>query len=200
MFVEDTIMRINIDRLSKLAGLPVSNRSARSLREAKELESEGMRDEGMRDEGMRDEGMREEEHEEGMREEDEPMGDPMEGMSDLAYMTEEENEDEGMREDDINMDELIEVDEVMLVQELRRAKKIMQENKRRKIMAESRKRNRKQKMFEAQLREMIDQEVANVFDEMQITGEWVYGRNKPTRSRKGYTHQGSFIPGIGFKR
>jgi hypothetical protein len=149
MFVEDTIMRINIDRLSKLAGLPVNNRSGRTLREGKEeMEAEGMR------------GMREEE----------------------------------------DMNEMIEVDEAMLVQELRRAKKIMQENKRRKIMAESRKRNRKQRMFEAQLREMIDQEVANVFDEMQITGEWVYGRNKPTRSRKGYTHQGSFIPGVGFKR
>jgi len=188
MFVEDTIMRINIDRLSKLAGLPVNNRSGRTLREAKDLESEGMRDEGMRDEGMR-----EEEHDEGMREEED-----MPEMADLAYMTEDEEDMPEMHGTD--MDELLDVDETMLVQELRRAKRIMQENKRRKIMAESRKRNRKQKMFEAQLREMIDQEVANVFDEMQITGEWIYGKNKPTRSRKGYTHQGSFMPGIGFKR
>jgi hypothetical protein len=199
MFVEDTIMRINIDRLSKLAGLPVNNRSGRTLREGKEeMEAEGMR--GMREEEMGAEGMREEEDEDGMRE-----------MADLAYMTEEDMEEmrdmdemdmEEMRDmaEEEDMNEMIEVDEAMLVQELRRAKKIMQENKRRKIMAESRKRNRKQRMFEAQLREMIDQEVANVFDEMQITGEWVYGRNKPTRSRKGYTHQGSFIPGVGFKR
>ena len=55
-------------------------------------------------------------------------------------------------------------------------------------------------MFEAQLRRVIDEEVQNVFDEMQLTGGWIYGNNKPTRSRKGYTHQGSFIPGIGFKR
>jgi hypothetical protein len=196
MFVEDTIMRININRLSKLAGLPVNNRSSRSLREGSEvLHPEGMRDEGMmseldeedvddegmRDEGMRDEGMMSDLDEEGMRDE---------GM--MSDLDEEDVDEEGM-------DELIEIDETMLVQELRRAKKIMQENKRRKVVAESRKRNSKQRMFEAQLREMIDQEVANVFDEMQ-NGQWVYGKNKPTRSRKGYTHQGSFLPGIGFKR
>ena len=180
-------MRINIDRLSKLAGLPTSgNSSKRSLREGKEeMEAEGM---GMYEDDMSSEGTYEGLYEE----EDEP--NPMPEMADLAYMSEEDKEKEE------NMDELIEVDEAMLVQELRRAKRIMQENKRRKIMAESRKRNRKQKMFEAQLREMIDQEVQNVFDEMNYTGGWVYGKDKPRRSRNGYTHQGSFIPGIGFKR
>ncbi len=95
---------------------------------------------------------------------------------------------------------MIEVDETRLVQELRRAKKIMQENKRRKRLSESRKRQRKQRMFEAQLRNIIDEEVQSVFDEMNYTGGWVYGKNKPKRSRNGYTHQGSFNPGIGFKR
>jgi hypothetical protein len=182
MFVEDTIMRINIDRLSKLAGLPAGgNSSRRSLREGKEeMEAEGMYEdmesEGMyEDEDMESEGMYEDEDEDNAHE----------GM--------------GMYEDE-DMEEMIDVDETMLVQELRRAKRIMQENKRRKIMSESRKRNRKQKMFEAQLREMIDEEVQNVFDEMNYSNGWVYGKNKPRRSRNGYTHQGSFIPGIGFKR
>jgi len=163
-------MRININRLSKLAGLPSGgNSSRRSLHEGKEeIESEGAYEEGM---------------------------DPMDEMY------EEEGMDP-MDEDEMDdpMDELIEIDETMLVQELRRAKRIMQENKRRKIMAESRRRNRKQKMFEAQLREMIDQEVQNVFDEMNYSNGWVYGKNKPRRSRNGYTHQGSFMPGIGFRR
>ena len=164
-------MRINIDRLSKLAGLPAGNSSRRrSLHEGA-----GMREEEMEAEGM--DHMREEEME-------------AEGMD---HMREEEDE-----EDDAN--EMLDVDETMLVQELRRAKRIMQENKRRQIMSESRKRKRKQQMFEAQLRRVIDEEVQNVFDEMQLTGGWIYGNNKPTRSRKGYTHQGSFIPGIGFKR
>ena len=104
-------------------------------------------------------------------------------------------------EDDKDADEaMIEVDETMLVQELRRAKRIMQENKRRKQLSESRNRQRKQKMFEAQLRQIIDEEVQSVFDEMNYSNGWVYGKNKPTRSRNGYTHQGSYIPGIGFKR
>ena len=45
---------------------------------------------------------------------------------------------------------------------------------------------------------MIDKEVKAVLAELQ-NGEWVYGNNKPTRSKKGYTHQGSFLKGMGFK-
>ena len=169
-------MRINFNRLSKLAGLPSGSSSRRSLNENADLEAEGVY------EDMESEGVYEDEDEDNAHE----------GMG--MY----EDEDEMPAEE--GMDELIEVDETMLVQELRRAKRIMQENKRRKIMAESRRRNRKQKMFEAQLREMIDQEVQSVFDEMNYSNGWVYGKNKPRRSRNGYTHQGSFIPGIGFRR
>ena len=165
-------MRINFDRLSQLAGLPASG-NRRGLYEGKD---HGDQDEGMRDEGMRDEGMRD------MDEDD----------SDVF----EEREDEGMfaiEEDDA--DEMLDVDEAMLVQELRRAKRIMQENKRRSLN-ESRRRN----MFEAQLKQVIDEEVQNVMDEMNLTGQWVYGDRRPTRSRKGYTNQGSMMPGIGFRR
>lgn len=172
-------MRINFDRLSKLAGLPGGASSRRSLNENADLE----KDEGMHayegTEEVMEPGMDE------MYEEDEEKA--------IAEMYEEEDEEDA--------DEaMIEVDETMLVQELRRAKRIMQENKRRKQLSESRKRQRKQKMFEAQLRQIIDEEVQNVFDEMNYSNGWVYGNNKPTRSRNGYTHQGSYIPGIGFKR
>lgn len=169
-------MRIDLNRLSKLAGLPASSSSRRSLNEGKKGHDE----------------------EEAMEE--------MTEMEDLAFMDEvmyEEETEEGMHyegKDEDDMEEMIEVDETMLVQELRRAKRIMQENKRRKQLSESRKRQRKQKMFEAQLRSIIDEEVQNVFDEMNYSGGWVYGKNKPRRSRNGYTHQGSFMPGIGFKR
>ena len=47
---------------------------------------------------------------------------------------------------------------------------------------------------------LIDEEVENVFNEMNLNSQWLYGQNRPTRSRKGYTHQGSFLPGLGFKR
>jgi len=165
-------MRINFDRLSKLAGLPENN-SKGSLHESKSY-SEG--------------------------EDHEAMGE----MADIAYMNEEDEGDdheamsEGEGHEDV--DEMIEIDEVMLVQELRRAKRIMNENRRRAQLNESKKKQAAQNIFENQLKRIIDEEVQNVFDEMNISGQWVYGKNKPTRSKKGYTHQGSFIPGIGFKR
>lgn len=170
-------MQINFDRLSKLAGLPGGNSSRSSLNENADLEAEGAYEAA---------------HEESMNPMDEMYEEDEEKA--IAEMYEED-------EDDKDADEaMIEVDEAMLVQELRRAKRIMQENKRRKQLSESRNRQRKQKMFEAQLRQIIDEEVQSVFDEMNYSNGWVYGKNKPTRSRNGYTHQGSYIPGIGFKR
>jgi hypothetical protein len=35
--------------------------------------------------------------------------------------------------------------------------------------------------------------------ELNLTGGWVYGENKPQASKKGFVHQGSFMKGIGFK-
>jgi hypothetical protein len=35
---------------------------------------------------------------------------------------------------------------------------------------------------------------------MNLNSQWVYGERRPTRSRKGYTHQGSTLPGLGFRR
>jgi len=123
--------------------------------------------------------------------ENEPMDemeDPMDEMEDPM----DEMEDP--------MDEIIEVDETELVQELRRAKRIMQENKRRKAASAARQQRRKQRLYEAHLKELIDEEVQNVMAEMNLTGGWVYGERKPRRSRNGYTHQGSYFPGVGFRR
>ena len=110
-------------------------------------------------------------------------------MADTNEMYEEEAE---IDEDDV----MLEIDEAMLVQELRRAKRIMQESKRKKV---TRNQNSKQKIFESELRKVIDEEVRSIFNEMNLTSGWVYGDNKPTRSRAGYTHQGQYMPGIGFK-
>lgn len=164
-------MRINFDRLSQLAGLPANGKRT-GLYESKD--NAGHEKDEMKmemDHGHKDE------------------------MTD--EMREEDDADEmfHMEKDDPTLDEVIEVDEAMLVQELRRAKRIMQENKRRQLN-ESRKKN----IFEAQLRQVIDEEVQNVMHEMNITGDWVYGNRKPRRSKKGYTHQGSMLPGLGFRR
>jgi len=107
---------------------------------------------------------------------------------------EEMDLDGTLREDEKEdpLDEIVEIDEVELVQELRRAKRLMNESRKREA-------KRKQKLQEMQLRAVIDQEVKNIIKDMQFNSGWVYGNKKPTRSRKGYTHQGSYLKGIGFK-
>ena len=162
-------MRINFNRMSQLAGLPAGS-NGKSLYEGKDHE------------------IAEEEVEETATYE----GTALDGLDEM-----DAEEGTGMYEEDeeVDMEEMIEIDEVMLVQELRRAKGIMQESKRRRL-SESRRRQ----IFDKQLKQVIDEEVSNVMDEMNLTAGWVYGDNRPKHSRKGYTNQGSFLPGFGFKR
>ena len=142
-------MRINLDRLSTLAGIPNGKPSINENVEA--------------------------------------------GMEETMYEDEDITfEGDGMEEEDEGMEEMIEIDEVMLVQELRRAKRLMNESRQSKA--------KKQAIFENNLKRIIDEEVQSVMDEMNLTSGWVYGNNTPKRSRKGYTAQGSMIPGIGFQR
>ena len=97
-------------------------------------------------------------------------------------------------------DEVIEVDETELVQELRRMKRLMNENKRRQaIKAQRVQAARRQALQEAHLKSVIEEEVQNIMDELNISADWVYGENQPKKSRKGFVHQGSFLKGIGFK-
>ena len=117
----------------------------------------------------------------------------MDEMDDEVSMDEMYEEDPVDEMDhDSSMDELIEVDERELVQELRRAKKMMMESKRR---------TSKKDLHEAQLKSIIEEEVQNVFSEMNLNlnSDWIYGSNKPKRSKQGYSHQGSFLKGLGFK-
>ena len=151
-------MKINVDRLCELAGL--SSEGGTVLTEASNT---SLRD----DPALSDEA----EH--------------RFGKGQLAEGSEEEDE-EAMEEE--ALDEMIEIDEAMLVQELRRAKAMLSEAK-----------TNKQNLEEAQLRQIIESEVADVMKELNLTGGWVYGENKPQASKKGFVHQGSFMKGIGFK-
>jgi len=149
-------MKINIDRMARLAGLSAGNNtnyssSRRSLNEGYQHDS----------------------------------------MEELDHDQMEESDHDPMEELDHDpMEEVIEIDEVMLVQELRRAKK---------IMAESKKRRAKQNLQESHLKKIIEEEVQNLFGDMNLNADWMYGSHKPRRSRKGYTAQGSYLKGIGFK-
>lgn len=160
-------MRINIDRLCELAGVPGARRTRNGvLTEGARHEGEG-RDNPPADEGRGD------------------------GGGDLDESDCSEEEVDEVAHDD-PMEEIIEINEADLVKELRRAKVMMRENKKREAI-------RRRKLQEAQLKGIIDQEVKNVLKELQLTSGWVYGKNKPKRSRHGYTHQGSYLKGIGFK-
>ena len=66
-------------------------------------------------------------------------------------------------------------------------------------MLESKKHARQQSLQESQLKSIIEEEVQNIFGEMNLNSDWIYGSKKPRRSKKGYTHQGSFLKGLGFK-
>lgn len=192
-------MQFKMNRLCELAGVPLTSKRGRLLRESKsnnqdhESAEEGMRDEldELYEDEDSDEGMREEDEEkdEGMRDElDELYED-----EDMREMREEEDADEGMDDD-----EVLEIDEKELVQELRRARRIMQEGKK---IAQRKKVRRNQKLQESQLKAVIDQEVKNIIKEMDLNlgAGWVYGNKKPKRSKKGYLNHGSFLKGMGFK-
>jgi len=102
------------------------------------------------------------------------------------------NEMELADDEEEDMDEMVyEIDEADLVAELRRIK----------MISETRRRQaKKQALQEAQLKSIIDKEVKNILEEMEdlnITGNWVYGKNKPRKSRRGYV--ATSFPGIGFK-
>jgi hypothetical protein len=59
---------------------------------------------------------------------------------------------------------------------------------------------RKEAIVENELRGIVESEIENVLKQLNLSdGSWVYGANKPKRSRQGYTHQGSYLKGIGFK-
>ena len=169
-------MKINFDILSKLAGLPASGRR---LNEAYEAD------------GHSDDNVNEADYLQELEGQDET-----DDIDPSSFM-EGEEEDDAKEGGEGHDEPVLEIDEVMLVQELRRAKKIMQESKRRSLQ-ESR-RGSLTSLQEAQLKKVIDEEVRNVMADLNLTSGWVYGDNKPKRSRHGYSHQGSYLKGLGFK-
>ena len=154
-------MKINIDRLCQLAGVSTGS-STGMLTEAS---NRSLHD----DPHLKDE------------------ADWRYGSSQLSETSETyegEHHEEGLEEDP---DEMIEISEAELVQELRRAKRMMKEAR-----AEKNRNIHETRKIER----LVDQEVAAMMKEYNITADWVYGDNKPTFSKKGQIT--TMIPGIGF--
>jgi len=166
-------MKINVNRLCQLAGLPeeksgvLSEASNRSLGEDPSLSDEA-------------------EYRFGSNQ-------LAEGESDLD---EEEVEESAEVEEEADEGQILEIDEVELVQELRRAKAMVAEAKHQKALTAK---NSGNKINESELKSIIESEIANVMNDLNLQAGWVYGNKKPTASKKGYTHQGSFLKGIGFE-
>jgi hypothetical protein len=112
------------------------------------------------------------------------------GQLSEAEAHEEEMKEMYEGEDD---DEEVEVDEAMLVQEIRRAKKMMAEARQKKL-TESK---NIESLQETQLRKMIAEEIDGVFKDLNLTSGWVYGKKQPTNRTRGAVN--TAFPGIGFR-
>ena len=177
-------MKINFDRICRLAGVESKNERRARLTEGashdykmemeKEDASEGVYE---YDEAQDLEEYNEEEHNEAF--------DSFEAL---------EGAEHDMEEDP---DEMVEVDPKELMEEIRRAKKLM-------VLKENRKRQshiKKQKLQENHLKRVIRKEIQNIMSEIDdVDNSWVYGGKKPRHSKKGYTNQGRTLPGIGFSK
>lgn len=185
-------MRINVDRICELAGIPGARRTRGGLMREGAGADHDQKDqkEGSMPDALADALPGMDEDADGDGDGDGERGD--EGMKYEMMDGMYETETEETNEIDDPMEEIVEVDEADLVKELRRMKVELHEARR----IEQR---RKQNLQEAQLKAIIDQEVKNVLKELNLNSGWMYGKKKPTRSRKGHTHQGSYLKGIGFK-
>ena len=198
-------MKIDLDRLCRLAGL---DKSAKSLNEAsnrsyhedpaldKEREVQfsnqlNETEEAYAEEGMGHDAM--EEEEEGVDHAmEEAMGDYNEADDEEGPAPMDEADASDLNEE-VDMDEVIEVDEAMLVQELRRARAMLSEAK-----VETKPAGEPEELTEAQLRKLVADEVAAAMKDFNLTSGWVYGDNKPTISKRGQVV--TSMPGIGFKK
>ena len=155
-------MKINLDRLCRLAGVEASGGELLS-----EASNRSLHD----DPAVSDEA-------------EYRFGKGQLAEGEMSPMSEEEVEEGEMHEED--MDEMIEVDEAMLVQEIRLAKKMMREAAK-----------KEEKLQETKLRKIISQEINDVFKDLNLTSGWVYGNKKPTNRTRGAVN--TAFPGVGFK-
>ena len=201
-------MKINFDRICRLAGVESRSEKRKRLTEGvghshddTKNEKHGMHyeydeaDHPMEEYDEADHPMEEydEDNEVAMEEYDEDNEVAMEEMFG-AYHEDDEKE----KKDELDrMDEMVEVDPKVLMEEIRRAKKVMtlRENRKKRQVAN------KKKLQENHLKRVIRKEIQNIMNEIDdVDSSWVYGNKKPRHSKKGYTNHGRTLPGIGFDK
>ena len=183
-------MRFDVNRLSVLAGLPASK--AQKLNEASNRSYHD--DPSLAAERDIQYGKNQLAEEVGSMSGDElPEGDVSEETSFHFSIFEDADEDATSKDEATSEQAEIvyEVDAQDLKEELAKLRMRVQNQ-------------RKQTLQEASLKRIIEQEVKNVFKQLEdgeldlnITGNWVYGNNKPRNSRKGQIARG--FKSIGFK-
>ena len=187
-------MKINLDRLCKLAG--VENKSQRLNEASNRSYHEDPSVQNTDDPEFRfgknqlSEMMHNDMEE--LHEEEEEVEEGMDHSYSESEMNEEKKEKEEKEEKE-DLDELVEVDEAMLVQEIRRAKKMIEEARQKKSIDKKKKAG----LQEAQLRKIIAEEIDGVFKDLNLTSGWIYGKKQPTNRTRGAVN--TAFPGVGFK-
>jgi len=111
--------------------------------------------------------------------------------------------DEMLAEDRDDDDEVLEISETMLRDEIRRMRVArLNESRTRQSVARKTSRHRRRRqdssaLQEAKLRKEIRSQISEIFEDLQLTSKWIYGKNLPRRSSPGRVTMGA--PGIGFK-
>ncbi len=114
------------------------------------------------------------------------------------FLDEDENEGQHKEMKD-DADEMVDIDEQMLVQELRRAKNLMLQKKKKQQQLQESRKIQQQRLYERELKKIVESEVENVLKDLNLTAGWIYGKDKPRRSRRDGVAHGSMLKGLGFK-
>jgi hypothetical protein len=182
-------MRIDFNRICKLAGVDARSSNSGLMREGKDHDASAHEMAAMY------------ENESDANESDRSEGDDPKETDEGSYGMHEEETDEGSygmhEEAEDDQDEMVDIDMKELMSEIRRAKRIMAINEQKKRNIARRKKN----LQENHLKRIIQKEVENILSEIEDKdSSWVYGEKKPRYSRQGYTNQGRTLPGIGFSK
>jgi len=180
-------MRFDVNRLSVLAGLPASK--AQKLNEASNRSYHD--DPSLAAERDIQHGKNQLAEEWGSKKGEDPREDGHDISGNKDYTGDWQEEGKEQDEENEGAELVYEVDAQELKEELAKLRTRVHNQ-------------RKQTLQEANLKRIIEQEVKNVFKQLEdgeldlnITGNWVYGNNKPRNSRKGQIARG--FKSIGFK-